>query len=44
MTQLVEADQVELKPLITHILPIEEFDRGFELVRSHDVMKVLLRP
>ena len=44
MTQLVEADQVELKPLITHILPMEEFDRGFELVRSHDVMKVLLRP
>ena len=44
MTQLVEADQVELKPLITHILPMEEFDRGFELVRSHSVMKVLLRP
>jgi threonine 3-dehydrogenase len=44
MTQLVEADQVELKPMITHILPMEEFDRGFELVKSHDVMKVLLRP
>ena len=44
MTQLVEADQVELKPLITDILPMEEFDRGFELVKSHDVMKVLLRP
>ena len=44
MTQLVEADRVELKPLITHILPMEGFDRGFELVRSPDVMKVLLRP
>ena len=44
MTQLVDANQVELKPLITHILPMEKFDRGFELVKSHDVMKVLLRP
>jgi threonine 3-dehydrogenase len=44
MTQLIDADQLELKPLITHILPMEEFDRGFELVKSHDVMKVLLRP
>jgi threonine dehydrogenase-like Zn-dependent dehydrogenase len=33
-----------LEPLITHILPMEEFDRGFELVKSRDVMKVLLRP
>jgi len=30
--------------LISHILPLEEYDRGFALVKSHEVMKVLLKP
>lgn len=44
MEQLINAGLVDLKPLITHILPMEEFARGYELVKSHTGMKVLLKP
>ena len=44
MVQLVDSNKITLKPLITHILPLEDYSRGFELVKGHDVMKVLLRP
>jgi threonine 3-dehydrogenase len=41
MVQLVNSDKVDLKPFISHILPLKEFERGFELVRSSETMKVL---
>jgi threonine 3-dehydrogenase len=44
MNQLVDACKVNLRPLITHILPIEEYQKGFDMVKGHDVMKVLLKP
>ncbi len=44
MVQLVDADKVQLKPLISHVLPMADFDRGFAMVKGHDVQKVLLRP
>jgi len=44
MNQMIDAGQLNLAPLITHILPMEEYERGFEMVRGHDVMKVLLKP
>ena len=44
MNQLVDSGKVHLKPLITHILPIEKYQEGFEMVKGHDVMKVLLKP
>lgn len=44
MMQLIEADSLNLRPLITKILPIEEYQEGFESVKSYHVMKVLLRP
>ncbi len=44
MVQVIEADQVNLAPLVTHILPIEEYAKGFEMVKGHDVMKVLIKP
>ena len=44
MVQLIESEQVDLKPFISYILPFEEYERGFELVRSSETMKVLLRP
>ncbi len=44
MVQLIESDKINLKPLISHILPMEEYRKGYELVKSHDVMKVLLKP
>lgn len=44
MVQLVDAGKVSLKPLVSEVLPLEQFDRGFALVKGHDVQKVLLRP
>lgn len=44
MVQLIDSNKITLKPLITHVLPLEDYSRGFELVKGHDVMKVLLRP
>jgi 2-desacetyl-2-hydroxyethyl bacteriochlorophyllide A dehydrogenase len=44
MVQLVDTGAVELASLISHVLPMEEYARAFELVKSLDVMKVLLRP
>jgi len=44
MNQLIDAGKINLKPLITHILPIEEYERAFELAKSHETMKVLLTP
>jgi threonine 3-dehydrogenase len=44
MVQLIEADKVNLKPMVTHILPMEEYAHGFELVKGHECQKVLLKP
>jgi len=44
MNQLIDAGKINLKPLITHILPFEEYERAFELAKSHETMKVLLTP
>lgn len=44
MTQLVNAGKLNLKPVITHILPFEEYNKAFELAKSTDVMKILLKP
>ena len=44
MVQLVESGKLDLEPLISHILPLEEYARGFAMVKGHDVQKVLLRP
>jgi threonine 3-dehydrogenase len=44
MVQLVQSNKVDLKPLITHVLPMAEFACGFEMVKEHNVQKVLLQP
>jgi 2-desacetyl-2-hydroxyethyl bacteriochlorophyllide A dehydrogenase len=44
MEQLINAGKVSLKPLVSHILPLEEFDQGFQMVKGHDTLKVLLKP
>jgi threonine 3-dehydrogenase len=44
MEQLINADALQLKPLVTCILPLEEYDRGFQLVKQQGVQKVLLTP
>jgi threonine 3-dehydrogenase len=44
MVQLIESDKLNLKPFISHILPLEAYQEGFELVKTNEVMKVLLQP
>ena len=44
MNQLVDTGKINLKSLITHILPFEEYQKAFELAKSHETMKVLLKP
>ena len=44
MNQLIDSDKIDMKPLITHILPMEKYKEGFEFVEGHDAMKVLLKP
>lgn len=38
---LLASGQVDLEPLITHRLPLSEFERGFELMRAGDCGKVV---
>ena len=44
MVQMVEGGMLNLRPLISEILPLEEYERGFELVKSGTIQKVLLKP
>jgi threonine 3-dehydrogenase len=39
---LVKGGRVDLKPIITHVLPFKEFDRAFELMRSGEAAKIVL--
>ncbi len=42
--RLVSDGKVELRPLISHVLPLQEGPRGFELIESGQAIKVLLQP
>jgi threonine 3-dehydrogenase len=39
---LVKSGRVDLRPIITHVLPFREFDRAFELMRSGEAAKIVL--
>ncbi|MBV9269872.1 MAG: L-threonine 3-dehydrogenase [Candidatus Eremiobacteraeota bacterium] len=39
---LVKSGRVDLRPIITHILPFEEFDRAFSLMKSGEAAKIVL--
>lgn len=41
---LMSKGRVDLKPLITHELPITQWEKSFELVESKEAMKVVLTP
>lgn len=42
--QLMSSGIVKVKPLVGAILPLEEWERGFEMVRTKESIKVLLKP
>jgi threonine dehydrogenase-like Zn-dependent dehydrogenase len=44
MTQLIRAGCICLDPLISHVLPMEQYEQAFKLAGSESAMKVLLRP
>jgi threonine 3-dehydrogenase len=39
---LVKSGRVDLRPIITHVLPFTEFDRAFALMRSGEAAKIVL--
>lgn len=41
---LMAKGQVDLAPLITHELPIDQWEKSFELIESREAMKVVLTP
>ena len=40
--ELVRSGRVDLQDIITHVLPFEEFDQAFELMRSGEAAKIVL--
>lgn len=44
--RLIETGRMNLKPLITHTLPMQDFEKAFDLLitRKEPVVKVMLRP
>ncbi len=39
---LVKSGRVDLRPIITHVLPFKEFDRAFDLMKRGDAAKIVL--
>ena len=39
---LVRSGRVDLRPIITHVLPFEHFDRAFDLMKSGEAAKIVL--
>jgi threonine 3-dehydrogenase len=39
---LVRSGRVDLRQIITHVLPFEQYDRAFELMRTGEAAKIVL--
>ena len=44
--RIIESGRLDVRPLVTHTLRLEEFEKAFDLVsnRPEPVVKVILRP
>jgi alcohol dehydrogenase/L-iditol 2-dehydrogenase len=42
--RLMEAGLIDMKPLVTHTLPLEKWEEAFELVETQQALKVVLIP
>lgn len=44
--RLIETGRLDVRPLVTHTLPLREFEKAFELLSTHKepVVKVMLKP
>ncbi len=41
--ELMGQEKINLKPLITHTIPLEEFRKGFELLENKEALKVIMK-
>ncbi len=41
---LAEAGILDLKSIISHHMPLDEFDKGFQITISQEATKVILTP
>lgn len=44
MENLMAGELLNLKPIVTHIMPLKDFDKGFELLKQGKACKVILDP
>jgi L-iditol 2-dehydrogenase len=42
--RLLAAGRISTKPLITHILPLDEFFKGIDLIQKREALKVVIKP
>ena len=42
--RLLKENMIDLEPIITHRFPLEEFDKGMELMKSGNCGKIILLP
>ena len=41
---IVSSGKMNLKPLITHRLPLDDWERGFQILQQREGLKILLKP
>lgn len=41
---ILEKGILDLEPLITHVLPLEDFEKGVELMKSGDGIEIIIKP
>ena len=41
---MIEAGLIDVKSVITHKMGISEFRKAFDMVRSHEAIKIILYP
>jgi len=44
MENLMAGNLLNLKPIMTHVLPLEQFEKGFQLLKEGKACKVILDP
>lgn len=44
INRLLAAGRFDMRPFVSHVLPFDRYEDGFELAKSPDVMKVVLKP
>ena len=42
--ELISKGDLDPSPLVTHKMPLDDFEQGVSLVRSHQALKVLFTP